>query len=525
MKTNLTLLLILSIFPLLNKYLFWFFSIQLKEYRFDRFFEYITTAQWKKAIFNFWFYIEIPVLILTFWYFINPLIETVIFNVVLYLLILETFFVISKIAKRKIIFPKVTSRLIFTIFIFLILESLFLYFTKNIYFFILFNLSFPFLVIFLSVFFSLPLVNKLKKKIFFEAKMKSKICTKPIKIWITWSYWKSSVKEYLSQILEKNSKVLITPKNINTELWISDLIIKKLKDKYDYFVVEMWAYKIWEIETLWEIVDHKYGFLTAIWNQHLALFWWIKNTIKAKSEIELKVIENKWILYVNWDDKNIVKAKFNKKTNIITYWIKEKCDAKSEIIEIKKAITKFNFYYKWSKTIYKTNLLWTHNIVNITWVLAFCYDIWIDKEIIKNSLLDLKMPSNTLDIIKYNDSVLLDDTYNLSEWWLYAWLEVLNSFVENWWKSFLIMDDILELWKKSAEIHFEIWKKIAKKKLVDKVFYVWINNKKDFINWLISGWYKIENIIENLNKIWKNDVLLFEWRKSQLQLKNLIWKK
>jgi len=246
--------------------------------------------------------------------------------------------------------------------------------------------------------------------------MKSKIFNKPTKIWITWSYWKSSVKEYLSQILEKNSKVLITPKNINTELWISDLIIKKLKDKYDYFVVEMWAYKIWEIETLWEIVDHKYGFLTAIWNQHLALFWWIKNTIKAKSEIELKVIQNKWILYINWDDKNIEKAKFNKKTYIVTYWIKEKCDAKSEIIEVKKAITKFNFYYKWSKTSYKTNLLWTHNIINITWVLAFCYDIWIDKEIIKNSLLDLKMPNNTLDIIKYNDSVLLDDTYNLSEW-------------------------------------------------------------------------------------------------------------
>ncbi|MDD3144683.1 MAG: Mur ligase family protein [Candidatus Gracilibacteria bacterium] len=525
MKTNLTLLLILSIFPLLNKYLFWFFSIQLKEYRFDRFFEYITTAQGKKAIFNFWFYIEIPVLILTFGYFINPLIETVIFNVVLYLLILETFFVISKIAKRKIIFPKVTSRLIFTIFIFLILESLFLYFTKNIYFFILFNLSFPFLVIFLSVFFSLPLVNKLKKKIFFEAKMKSKICTKPIKIGITGSYGKSSVKEYLSQILEKNSKVLITPKNINTELGISDLIIKKLKDKYDYFVVEMGAYKIGEIETLGEIVDHKYGFLTAIGNQHLALFGGIKNTIKAKSEIELKVIENKGILYVNGDDKNIVKAKFNKKTNIITYGIKEKCDAKSEIIEIKKAITKFNFYYKGSKTIYKTNLLGTHNIVNITGVLAFCYDIGIDKEIIKNSLLDLKMPSNTLDIIKYNDSVLLDDTYNLSEGGLYAGLEVLNSFVENGGKSFLIMDDILELGKKSAEIHFEIGKKIAKKKLVDKVFYVGINNKKDFINGLISGGYKIENIIENLNKIGKNDVLLFEGRKSQLQLKNLIGKK
>jgi len=51
-------------------------------------------------------------------------------------------------------------------------------------------------------------------------------------------------------------------------------------------------------------------------------------------------------LYVNWDDKNIRKASFNKKLNIVKYGIKDKCDAKSDIIEVKKMITKFDFYYK-----------------------------------------------------------------------------------------------------------------------------------------------------------------------------------
>ena len=53
MEINYELLISLSILPILNKVLFWFFTIQLKEYRFDRFKEYLFTNQWKKAIFNF----------------------------------------------------------------------------------------------------------------------------------------------------------------------------------------------------------------------------------------------------------------------------------------------------------------------------------------------------------------------------------------------------------------------------------------------------------------------------------------
>lgn len=524
METNYKILFILAILPLINKYLFWFFTIQLKEYRIDRFKEYLTTAQWKNAIFNIWAYIEIPVAVFTILYIMNPLLENSIFNVIIYLLWFETIFVISKIIKKKIYLPKLTARFLLTFVILIFLELLIFLLIKNIYLFLILNLILPFLFIFLSIYVSLPIVNRVKKKKFFEARLKSKIIRDPIKIWITWSYWKSSVKEYLAQILEINNEILSTPKNINTELWVSDIILKKLKNKYKFFIVEMGAYKIWEIETLWEIVDHKYGFLTAIWTQHLSLFWGIKNTIKAKSEISKKVLENNGILYVNWDDKNIKKIKFNKKLNVIKYWIKENCDAKSEILSIKNSITEFNFYYKWTKTTYKTNLLWTHNIINITWILAFCYDIWVDKELLKKALLKLKMPENTLNVINTKDNILIDDTYNLSEWCLIAWLETLSSFV-NVKDKVLIVDDILELWEKAKEVHFELWKKIWKNKLCDKVLYVWVNYKNEFIKWLITGWFKFNNIINDLNKIKKWDILLFEWRKAKLNLNQILWKK
>ncbi|MDD3793547.1 MAG: Mur ligase family protein [Candidatus Gracilibacteria bacterium] len=524
METNLTLLIFFSILPIINKFLFWFYVIQLKEYRLDRFREYISTLQGKNAILNFWAYIEIPVFIVVFGYYLNTVFENTIYSVVITLLFLETIFVISKIIRKQLFFPKITSRFLVTFLIFIFVEIILFTVLKNEFLFILLNLVLPFLFIFLSVFISLPIVNKIKKKKLLEAKLKSKIITNPIKIGITGSYGKSSVKEYLSQILEQNHKVLKTPKNINTELGISDLIIKKLKNKFEYFIVEMGAYKIGEIETIGDIVNHKYGFLTAIGNQHLALFGGIKNTIKGKSEIAKKVLENKGILYINWDDKNIKKASFNKKLNIVKYGIKDNCDAKSDIIEVKKMITKFDFYYKGSKTTFKTNLIGTHNIINITGILAFCFDIGLDKDYLKNVLLDLKMPENTLCIEKYKDIIFIDDTYNLSEGGLYAGLEALSYFKDvN--RKILVLDDILELGKKSCKIHHEIGKKIGKNKLVDKVFYVGVNNKEDFIKGLISGGFKASNIISDLDWVKAGDIILFEGRKSGIQLNKILGKK
>jgi hypothetical protein len=124
----------------------------------------------------------------------------------------------------------------------------------------------------------------------------------------------------------------------------------------------------------------------------------------------------------------------------------------------------------------------------------------------------------------------LDDTYNISEWWLFAWLETINSFktINSFQKvneKVLIIDDILELWKKSRDIHYKIAKKIAKKKLATEIMYVWVNYKTEFIAWLIEWWMKLSNMHSNFNFIKKGDILLFEWRKARIYLNRFLWKK
>lgn len=526
MSFDYIMLLLVSFLPILYKLLFWLYVFQLKDYRIDRLRDYFSTSQWKNAIFNFWFLIEIPVFILSFTYLIYSPLEYILFNLVFYFLLLQNIFVLWKVFRKRIFKPKLTSRLLLLISVYVLLLSIIYNFIWNyIYVFIMLCLVFTPLILWFAELISYPIVIYKKSKIIKKAINISNKKNHPIKIWITWSYWKSSIKSYLSQILSENNKVLYTPKNINTDIWVAIYIIKNLKNKFKYFVAEMWAYKIWEISLLWKIVNHKYWFLTAIWNQHLSLFWSIENTMKWKSEIAEKVLENNGKLYINWNNKLIKKIDFDKNLDIVRYWTKNKCDAKSEIIEIKNNNTVFNFYYKWLKDKYKTNLIWTHNIINITWILAFLYDIWFEKKVIKEKLLKLANIDNTMEFLEDENNMFINDTYNLSEWWLFAWLETLNLIKSKYLNKVLVIDDILELWDKSNEIHFEIWKKIAKKKLADKIIYTWINYKSDFIKWLISWWFKISNIINNLDFV-TNSIILLEWRKSKTLLnKYYKWKK
>lgn len=517
------LILILAILPFIYKYSFWLYVIQLKEYRWDRFKEYTSTIQWKNALVNMWTIIELPLLLISLIIFLNPLFEGIILNIMFLFLIMQNIFVLRKIITRKLITPKFTSRLLLTVFLlFLWITGDLLFIILNdywfsIYTYILTIFLFTPLVIFFIVLISLPIVNKQKFKKINEAIIKSNKYNEPIKIWITWSYWKSSVKEYLSSILEQHWKTLKTPKNINTELWVSWIILKKLNNSYKYFVAEMWAYKIWEIDLLWKIVNHKYWFLTAIWNQHIALFWSQENIKIGKSEIANSVLRNKWTLYVNWNDKLIRETKFNNKLNIIKYWNTSWVDAFYKIIEIKKWITKFEFLYKKHSFLFETKLLWEHNIINLTWVIAFCYDIWLSTSEIKNYLKHVRVPKNTLNVIKNEKYTLVDDSYNLSEDWLYAWLDAINSFK---WNKVLIMDDILELWKEANWIHFAIWEYIARKWQINQILFCWVNYKDSFIKWLIEWWFKRNNIIRNIDEIEEESIILFEWRNAWKYITN-----
>ncbi len=544
------LLFLLTILPFFYKYSFWLYTIQLKEYRLDRFREYLWTLQWKAALFNFWFFIELPLIIVWASIFFNYRFEIMIFPIIFYFLVFYNIFVIGKLVRKNFLKPKLTGRLLITLLLLVAWFSIDFYFIlfwgywTSVYVYILGSLIFAPVIIFSYIFLSLPVVNYLKNRKIKKAINKSNNLQDIIKIWITGSYGKSSVKEFLSSILEQDWELLKTPENINSELWVSAIVLNKLSEKYKYFVAEMWAYRIWEISLLWKIVNHKYWFLTAIWNQHLWLFGGQENIKEAKSEIQESVLKNNGVLYINWNNESIRNTVFDTNMAIIKYGNYDWTDAQYSDMQLQNGKTQFHFSYNshWGiEEDFEIDMIWEHNVINITWVIACCLDLWLESGDIKKYLKNLVWPKGTKNIVEISFDtlasphsispkgreerkiILIDDTYNLSEAGLLSGLELLNSYDSPLLTSpkgrgitrILVLDDILELWKESNGIHLRLWKKLAEEKLADKVLFCGVNYKTYFEKWLIEGGFDEKNIIWNLEGLDWESVILFEGRKAK----------
>ena len=140
----------------------------------------------------------------------------------------------------------------------------------------------------LSVLLIKPITDLLIDLLIFLAKLKIKLMPKSqIVIGITGSFAKTSTKEILSHVLSAKFKVCKTLGTNNTAIGVALTILKQLKSSHQYFVVEMGAYKKGEIKAICQIVKPKIAIITGITDQHLSLFGSQENLIQAKSELLL----------------------------------------------------------------------------------------------------------------------------------------------------------------------------------------------------------------------------------------------
>ena len=540
MKSSLYFIL-LSFLPIAYKLLFWLYLVQLKEYRCDRIKDYLRTPQWKKAIFNFFFFMELSVFLLMYGYYFGYINYTLVYYSLVFLLQAESLYVFWKIFSNKLFIPKFTKRLIilaFTNIITIIAGWLIIVLYPNLILLIISFLLFflPVIVLFWNALTSI-FFDKVKEKIFKKASQKIKelnIYT----IAITGSYGKSSTKEFLAKLLENKFNVIKTPKNINTEIWISSFILNELENKIKksnkppIFIAEAGAYSKWEIKKIWEILNHKDWFLTWLGNQHLGLFWNEQNLVEGKFEIWEKVYENNGKLFINTSNIKILTDKIviTDKANIVNYSVnkpnilkklgKEQIITYPEEVKILNITKEKNVYWThfiWDNKRFFTNIIWIWQIENLIWAIKFALKKWISLDEISKTIKNLDLPNHTMQINEHIiklptreiKTIIIDDSYNLSVNWLINAIETIQ-FLD--WDKILILDDILELGKQAHKIHYKIGQYLASK--IDKILFVGVNYKKDLIKWLKESNFKWE-ILDKMPNIIKDSILILEWRRAQ----------
>jgi len=138
-------------------------------------------------------------------------------------------------------------------------------------------------------------------------------------IGITGSYGKTTTKEHLYQILSTRFKVAKTEENMNTDVGVALSVIKNLKPDTQFFIVEMGAYKKGEVKTICDFIKPKIGIITAIGNQHLALFGSQENLIAAKKEL-LNSLPSSGHAYVNAETVGFQKLTNNLRCQIVPFY-------------------------------------------------------------------------------------------------------------------------------------------------------------------------------------------------------------
>lgn len=296
------------------------------------------------------------------------------------------------------------------------------------YFFLIFA---PMLT-FISFLIMLPIENILKKNIINKAKKKLKANTNINVIGITGSYGKTSVKNFLKNILSIKYNVCMSPGSYNVPMGACITINEHLKSYDDIFIQEMGARRIGDIKEMCDIVEPNDCIITEVGNMHLDTFKNIENVLKTKMELFEYVNNKNGIILLNGDN-DLIREYVNNKNidneNRNIYFIGEKNNNNFIINNIKSNRNGASFNIKicdnndekvlsiiesiGDNIDFNTKLIGKNNIIDISFAIAYAILKNIDVENIKEEVKRLEQVKNRLEIINVdNDTIIINDAYN-----------------------------------------------------------------------------------------------------------------
>jgi len=304
----------------------------------------------------------------------------------------------------------------------------------------------------------------IKNSIYRKAKKKISDQKDLFVIGITGSYGKSSTKEFLYAILSKKYKVLKTSGNINTEIGVAQTVIKDLMPDHEVFIVEMGAYRRGEIKLMCDIVKPKIGVVTGVNEQHMALFGSLENLLSAEGGGELAgSLPKDGTLIVNGDNKYCASLYKRTNKNKKIYSIKNdriNPDIWTDSATVNERSISFLTIDKDKKMLhFDVNVLGAQNIQNILAAILVAKEMEMSTEDIVEATKEIKQDQAGMALNKNKHGInVVDSSYSSNPDGVIADLNYLNIFKQ---KKVIVMPCVIELGKKSAEIHQKIGKKIA----------------------------------------------------------------
>jgi len=242
----------------------------------------------------------------------------------------------------------------------------------------------------------------LEKMFFLSFKHKAKTRLKSFKnlktVAITASYGKTSIKNYLYQVLNKKFNTYMTPRSVNTIGGIVKDINDDLPIDTQIYIAEAGARQQGDIEEIAMLLQPQYAIIGSVGEQHIEYFKTLDNIIYTKMELlkspklEHGFVHNS-VPIKAYDTITMFPHNLNiTRSDLNGIWFDIELDGKVE-----------HFH---------APILGSFNAINLTAVILSASKLGMSIDDIKIALHNIKAVEHRLHLSKANGKVILDDSFN-----------------------------------------------------------------------------------------------------------------
>jgi len=256
--------------------------------------------------------------------------------------------------------------------------------------------------LFLPLIITYAITTLLEKMFFLSFKSKAKERLKTIRdlqtIAITASYGKTSIKNYLHQVLNKKFTVYMTPRSVNTIGGIVKDVNIDLPLDTEIYIAEAGARETGDIEEIVNFIEPQYAIIGSVGEQHIEYFKTLDNIIHTKMEI-LK-------------SPKLVHGFVHDSVPMLQYDTITKYPSDLNITRSDLNGIWFDINIDGTMEHFHAPILGSFNAINLTSVILMAKTLGMSIDEIKLALHNMKPVNHRLHLTKSNGKLILDDSFN-----------------------------------------------------------------------------------------------------------------
>ncbi len=280
-----------------------------------------------------------------------------------------------------------------------------------------------------------------------------------IRIGITGSWGKTSVKFILGTLLEEKYHTLVTPASFNTPMGVTKVIRTQLEPGHRVFIAEMGARHVGDIREMCRLVHPVLGLLTSVGEQHLDTFKTVERVAKTKYELVDALPKNGTAFFA--DDGGICLSlhEKTKKNKWLAGLDAGRDDVWAEDIRVSPQGSSFVLCHGADRIACTTRLLGELNIRNVTLCAAVCLHLGMTLEQISRGIGKLQPVEHRLQLISNPGGLsVIDDAFNSNIRGAEQAFSVLKAFPG---RRIAITPGMVELGDQEAELNRRLGEKLA----------------------------------------------------------------